>query len=57
LPSRSLIVAAFAEYLAPFYPASGNDWNLKPTDAQIADYVSLIGLLRTYSTKVAESSS
>jgi hypothetical protein len=56
-PSRLQIVAAFAAYLAPFYPASGNDWNLKPTDAQIADYVSLIGLLGTYSAKVAESSS
>jgi hypothetical protein len=46
-PDRSQIIAGFAEYLAPFYPASGNDWNCRPTDAQIADYVRLIQLLRS----------
>lgn len=44
-PSRSLIIERFAAYLAPFYPASGNDWSVTPTDAEIADYVELIELL------------
>jgi hypothetical protein len=44
-PSRSQIIEGFAAYLAPFYPATGNDWSLMPTDAQIDDYVKLIGLL------------
>jgi hypothetical protein len=56
-PNRSQIVAAFAEYLAPFYPASGNDWNVIPTDAQIADYVGLIGLLSTHSERMEATSS
>ena len=47
-PGRSEILAGFAAYLAPFYPASGNDWSLKPTDAQVADYVRLIELLRVH---------
>jgi hypothetical protein len=55
-PSRSQIVAAFAEYLAPFYAASGNDWSVIPTDAEIADYVSLIGLLNTYSERMEATS-
>jgi hypothetical protein len=47
-PSRSQIVAAFAAYLAPFFPASGNDWSMVPTDAQIADYVRLMALLKMH---------
>jgi hypothetical protein len=50
-PSRSQIVGAFAAYLAPFHPASGNDWSVNPTDAQIADYVKLMELLRAHSTQ------
>jgi hypothetical protein len=49
-PSRSLIIERFAAYLAPFYPASGNDWNTRPTEAQIDDYVKLIELLAAHST-------
>jgi len=45
-PSRSDIVAAFAAYLAPFYPASNNDWSIRPTDAEIDDFVKLFELLR-----------
>jgi capsule polysaccharide export protein KpsC/LpsZ len=45
-PSRSDIIAAFAAYLAPFYPASQNDWSIRPTDAQIDDFVKLFELLR-----------
>jgi hypothetical protein len=51
-PTRSQIVAAFAEYLAPFYQASGNDWRLTPTHTQIADYVKLFELLRKHVTNV-----
>ena len=46
-PPRSDIVAAFAAYLAPFYPACHNDWRVRPTDAQIDDFVKLFALLRT----------
>jgi len=37
-PQRADIVAAFAKYLAPFYPASHNDWHISPTDAEIDGY-------------------
>ena len=47
-PSRSEIISGFSEYLAPYYPASGNDWNLTPTDAQIENYVKLLELLRMH---------
>ena len=50
-PSHSEIVAAFANYLAPFYPASSNDWTtVRPTDAQIDDYVRVLELLETHDT-------
>jgi Capsule polysaccharide biosynthesis protein len=44
-PGRSAIVAAFARYLAPFYPASHNDWHISPTDAEIEGYVRFFQLL------------
>ena len=47
-PSRTQIVDAFACYLAPFYPASLNDWSIAPTDSQIDGYVHLFGLLQRY---------
>ena len=47
-PSRSQIVDAFACYLAPFYPASLNDWSTAPSDCQIDGYVHLFGLLQRY---------
>jgi hypothetical protein len=50
VPARARIVAAFAAYLAPFYPASSNDWTVQPTDAQIDDYVRLFELLKTHDT-------
>lgn len=46
LPNRSDIVAAFAAYLTPFYPASHNDWSVRPTEEQIDDFVKLFALLR-----------
>lgn len=47
-PSRADIVHAFAEYLAPYYPATHNDWSVKPTDAQIGDYAQLIEILKVH---------
>jgi hypothetical protein len=44
-PERAAIVAAFASYLAPFYPASHNDWHVRPTDAEIEGYVQFLRLL------------
>jgi hypothetical protein len=45
-PSRSGILGALAAYLAPFYPAAHNDWRIRPTDAQIDDFIKLFELLR-----------
>jgi hypothetical protein len=45
-PARPAVIAAFAAYLAPFYPAAHNDWRIRPTDAQIEDFVKLFELLR-----------
>jgi hypothetical protein len=50
-PGRSEIIAGFSAYLAAFFPASSNDWNVTPTDAQIEDYVRLLELLRTHLDK------
>jgi hypothetical protein len=47
-PSRAAVRAAFAAFLAPFYPTSGNDWNVRPTDSQIEGYVRLFDLLRKH---------
>jgi hypothetical protein len=44
-PSRAAIVGAYATYLAPFYPASCNDWTIRPTDDEINGYVHLFALL------------
>jgi Capsule polysaccharide biosynthesis protein len=48
VPARSQIVDSFASYLSPFYPASHNDWSLRPSDTQIDDYVRLFALLKTH---------
>jgi len=47
-PSRSEVVEAFALYLAPFYPASSNDWTTTPDDAAIKGFASLFNLLHAY---------
>jgi len=44
-PSREQIVGAFAGYLAPFYPASLNNWGIAPTEREIEGYVHLFKLL------------
>jgi hypothetical protein len=45
---RAQIVKAYARYLAPYYPASMNEWQFRPTNAEIAGYVKLFGLLENY---------
>jgi hypothetical protein len=47
-PERDRIVEAFATYLAPFYPASGNDWSEVPDDGVIDKYVRLFRLLENH---------
>jgi hypothetical protein len=47
-PGRAAIVEAFAAYLAPFYPASRNDWTISPSDDEIDGYAHLIGLLEKH---------
>jgi hypothetical protein len=47
-PERHLIVEGFARYLAPFYPASHNDWNEVPNDAEIDGYVRLFRLMQSH---------
>jgi len=49
-PDRAAIVEALASYLAPFYPASANDWDVSPTDAQIDGYARFFRLLIERST-------
>lgn len=45
---RDRIVEAFAAYLAPFYPASNNDWSAILDDADIDKYVRLFRLMENY---------
>lgn len=47
-PDRASILEALVSYLAPFYPASLNDWTSLPTDAQIYEYVRLFDRLENY---------
>jgi hypothetical protein len=54
-PERDRIVEAFAAYLAPFYPASNNDWNEIPDDASIDRYVRVFRLMEIYVNDVRGS--
>jgi hypothetical protein len=47
-PNREEIVAAYAAYLAPFQPASHNDWTVRVTDQEIAAYGNLFVALRGF---------
>lgn len=47
-PSRTDIVNAYAEYLAPFWPASYNDWTAGTTAEEIYNYVILFDTLKQY---------
>ena len=44
-PGRSEIVDALARFIAPFFPASPNNWSLAPTEPQIDAYVQLFSEL------------
>jgi hypothetical protein len=44
-PARSKLIDALAQFLAPFYPASHNDWSRIPTAVEITDYVRLFETL------------
>lgn len=54
VPSREQIVKAYAAYLAPFEPASHNDWRQRRTEQEIDDYVKLFGLLKQHVTRYRE---
>jgi len=47
-PERAQTVEAFMAYLAPFSPASLNDWTRLPTDTEIEGYVELFDLLGAF---------
>ena len=47
-PDRAAILEAYAEYLAPFFPASRNEWNVERTADEIAGYVNMFDALNTY---------
>jgi hypothetical protein len=47
-PSRSEVVGAFARHLAPYYPASSNDWTYVPDGTAIDGYSFLFDLLQNY---------
>jgi len=47
-PSRSAIIDALAKFLAPFYPASSNDWTQLPDDTAIDGFASLFNLLQVH---------
>jgi hypothetical protein len=47
-PSRTEIVNAYASYLAPFLPASHNDWTVRKTVEEIDNYVILFNALKQY---------
>jgi len=47
-PTRPEIVQAYASYLAPFSPASTNDWTRKIDEQEIAGYVRLFERLKQH---------
>jgi hypothetical protein len=48
MPERAATMEDFMAYLAPFCPASLNDWTIRPTDEEIDGYVDLFDLLGTF---------
>lgn len=47
-PTRERIVAAYATYLAPFRPASHNDWTAPPSDGEAGRFAALFAALRDH---------
>lgn len=56
-PSRSEIVNAYTEYLAPFFPVSDNDWREIKNAEQIGGYVNMFNALKLYLSSLAKISS
>jgi hypothetical protein len=51
-PPRGEIISAYAAYLAPFLPASHNDWTITVGDSEIDNYAQLIAGLRRHVQQV-----
>ena len=47
-PHRTEILDALVRYLAPFHPATLNDWTVMPSEQEIDSYIKLFGALRQY---------
>ena len=47
-PTRSSIQSAYREFLAPFAPASYNDWTVIPEEREIQNFVDLFSALGRY---------
>jgi len=47
-PRRDEIIEAYASYLAPFLPASHNDWRTRKGAAEVEGFVTLFDSLRAY---------
>lgn len=56
-PSRNAIINAYASYLAPFFPASHNDWSVIISADEIDDYLDMFSALKTYLASCAATSS
>ena len=54
-PGRSQIVNAFARFLAPYYPATLNDWSIPPTDTEIDGYAQLFAAMERHVRQQYES--
>jgi hypothetical protein len=47
-PGRNEIIESYASYLAPFLPASHNDWRTRKNTAEVEGFVRLFDALRVY---------
>jgi hypothetical protein len=54
-PDRHDIINAYSSYLAPFWPASHNNWTRVPGDEEIENFVVLFDELRRHASNSAES--
>lgn len=48
LPNKAEILNAYVSFLAPFFPASDNEWSIRRTDKEIDGYVNLFQLLEKH---------
>jgi len=54
-PSKRDIENAFSSYLAPFFPATHNDWTKTPSEKNIENFVDLFDGLRRHLSNSAEN--